>query len=142
MSKEERIQKIRELMHGFHALKKAMVCQGGEKEDITHTQWMVIFALLDPKGESVSHLAQRMGVTNSAMTQFVNALEEKGYVERKSDPNDKRSVRIVLSKNGREYVDMMKEKRIQSLERVFAILSDEEFETLLDLHRKINQSLS
>ena len=52
-----------------------------------------------------SELADRVMVTRAGITTRVDKLEENGFVERRRDPNDRRSEPIVLTKTGRRLVD-------------------------------------
>jgi DNA-binding MarR family transcriptional regulator len=63
-----------------------------------------VLRLLVEAGEPValSALAERQACVRSNMTQLVDRLEAEGSVERKQDPNDRRSVRASLTPLGRE----------------------------------------
>ncbi len=52
-------------------------------------------------GLRLNDLASRAGVTPQSMGQFVDELEELGYVERRPDPNDRRAKRVHLTAKGK-----------------------------------------
>jgi DNA-binding MarR family transcriptional regulator len=54
---------------------------------------------------SPSDLADKIGVSRATMTQFLDALEKTGFVQRKAFPGDRRSMLIELSKDGLELLD-------------------------------------
>jgi DNA-binding MarR family transcriptional regulator len=54
-----------------------------------------LFSVIDFAGTPIGVLARRAGVTKQAMSQVVDDLVRKGYVERHEDPADRRS-RIVF----------------------------------------------
>jgi DNA-binding MarR family transcriptional regulator len=67
------------------------------------------------EGLRVSELALSTGITASGITQVVTALEERGMVGRKMDPEDRRAVRVYLTEKGRRSTDEM----MAALESVF-----------------------
>lgn len=53
-----------------------------------------------PQGERPSDLAAQLGMTKQALNYQLGQLERRGYLERRSDPEDLRSRRIVLTRRG------------------------------------------
>lgn len=51
-----------------------------------------LLANLDTEGTRVGALARRMRTSRQAASQLLQALEERGYVERVADPGDRRAV--------------------------------------------------
>ena len=52
-------------------------------------------------GLRLNDLATRAGITPQSMGQFVDELEELGYVERRPDPEDRRAKRVYLTSKGK-----------------------------------------
>ena len=63
-----------------------------------------VFQHIDADGTRLTDLAQRAQLTKQSMGYLVDYLEQRGYVERKSDPSDRRANLIVLTKRGWEQV--------------------------------------
>ena len=63
-----------------------------------------VFENIDPDGTRLTVLADRAGITHQSMGELVRALERDGYLERRSDPSDRRARVIVLTKKGRDLV--------------------------------------
>jgi DNA-binding MarR family transcriptional regulator len=102
---------------------------------VPHT---ALFSVLDrDTGTPIGVLAQRAGVTSQAMSQIVEDLVKKGYVERREDPNDRR-IRIVtltakghaLFRAGRQHLDAIERELIDKL-------GAERFETLCELLNEV-----
>ena len=53
-----------------------------------------------PQGERPSDLAAQLGMTKQALNYQLGQLERRGYLERRPDPDDQRSRRIVLTRRG------------------------------------------
>jgi DNA-binding MarR family transcriptional regulator len=63
-----------------------------------------LFENIDPGGTRLTVLAARAGMTHQSMGELVSALEQRGYVERRSDPSDGRVRLVVLTEKGRDAV--------------------------------------
>jgi DNA-binding MarR family transcriptional regulator len=76
-----------------------------------------VFRSLDPDGAGITDLAERAGVTKQAMSQLIQDLEERGYVERRPDPEDGRCKRVVLTDVGRDVIRAARDGRRRLEER-------------------------
>lgn len=95
--------------------------------------------MISDKHQSVtmSSLAQGMSVPMSTATGVVDRLVKKGLLERGRSEEDRRVVTVSLTESGREVIDDVKELLYSNLDRVRGILTVEEFETALELLRKL-----
>ena len=75
-----------------------------------------VFQYLDADGTRVSVLAERAQITNQSMGYLVDALEARGYVERKPDPADRRAALVVITDRGREQI-IAARRQIAEIER-------------------------
>jgi DNA-binding MarR family transcriptional regulator len=60
-----------------------------------------VFRALDREELSAAQLADRLGVSDQAMTHLIDEMEAKGYVERHRDARDRRVKRLRLAPRGR-----------------------------------------
>ena len=56
------------------------------------------------QAQTVRGLAESMNIAKPAVSRAVDVLAERGYVERRDDPDDRRSVLVYLTKAGREFI--------------------------------------
>lgn len=54
------------------------------------------------EGLRINELARRLAVRPPTITQMVAELERRGFVERVADPDDRRSVRVLVTQQGRD----------------------------------------
>lgn len=95
---------------------------------------------LDIEGTRINILADRVGMTKQAMGQILVELEEKGYVERRVDPTDRRAKIVSVTQIGRqlmldtleivreleaEYKNLVGEQGMQVLREVLTLISSE-----------------
>ena len=102
---------------------------------VPHT---ALFSVFDhDTGTPIGVLAQRAGVTSQAMSQVVNDLVIKGYVERREDPSDRRTRIVVLTDKGRALF-RAGSRHLDEIEREYIDqLGAERFETLCELLTEI-----
>ncbi|MFX4261499.1 MarR family winged helix-turn-helix transcriptional regulator [Pelotomaculum propionicicum] len=86
---------------------------------------------------TMSSLAQGMSVPMSTATGIVDRLVKKGLLERGRSEEDRRVVTVILTESGREVIGDLKGLLYSNLDRVRGILTVEEFETALELLRKL-----
>lgn len=60
----------------------------------------VVFQHIDAYGSRLTDLADRAQITKQSMGYLVDYLEERGYVERRPDPTDRRVALICLTERG------------------------------------------
>jgi DNA-binding MarR family transcriptional regulator len=74
-------------------------------------------------------------ITSGAMTNRIDRLEAKGLVERSPGPDDRRSVRVQLTRRAHELIDEFFAEHIANEARLFAGLTADEREQLATLLR-------
>ena len=61
---------------------------------------MTIFQHLDAEGSRIGELAERSQLTNQSVGYLVDYLEQRGYVERRPDPTNRRATLVCLTDRG------------------------------------------
>jgi DNA-binding MarR family transcriptional regulator len=61
---------------------------------------LIVLRYPGPQGERPSDLAAQLGMSKQALNYQLGQLERRGYLERRPDPDDQRSRRIVLTRRG------------------------------------------
>ncbi len=99
--------------------------------------------ILDLNGpQRMSEIARLSGVTLPAATAVVDRLVEAGLVERHSEPNDRRVVRIALTEKGRKMIASMNSVHERRLRDVLEKLTPEERTALVEHFRSIYDLLT
>src|SRR5436305_11748425 len=63
-----------------------------------------VFQHIESGGSRLTELAERAQITKQSMGYLVDYLEQRGYLERRPDPSDRRAVLISLTDRGWEQV--------------------------------------
>lgn len=98
-----------------------------------------VLARWDPgeAGARVGDLAARLRVAPRSATEVADALTALGLVERRRDPTDRRAVRLVLTRRGREVAAEVHRQRHENAARVLAVLDDTERRQLRGLLERL-----
>jgi DNA-binding MarR family transcriptional regulator len=114
--------------------------QAFEAHDLEPWEFDVLAALRRegaPYALSPGRLLQVTLVTSGTMTNRIDRLEAKGLVSRVPDPDDGRSVRVLLTDAGRQRVDDALTDLLAHEREILAGLSEAQRERLADLLRSL-----
>ena len=101
--------------------------RGHDRVTLAHT---TLLPYLDPEGTSVTNLAERAGMTKQSMRQLVIDLEDKGYIKRIPDPDDRRATLVIFTVEGRRFIEDGYEVKKEIDDEYRAILGEERVEAL------------
>jgi MarR family 2-MHQ and catechol resistance regulon transcriptional repressor len=85
----------------------------------------------------MAELARQVGLSTSGLTRLVDRVEEAGYVERQSCPNDRRGAFAVLTDAGQEVLRTALPSHLETLERRVATPLGADAGRLTDLLRTL-----
>ena len=87
-----------------HFLDELFARLAAEGYDDLRPAYSPVFQHLEQGGTRIGVLAERAQMTNQSMGYLVDALERRGYVERRPDPADRRAALVVITDRGREEI--------------------------------------
>ena len=108
-----------------------------KEHGVTTAQIGVLRQLTNQPGLSGAELARRLLITPQGVQLALTALEKRGLVERKQDPQHGRILQVFLTDEGRAVASAVVADAVAAHERVFGVLSDEEQEQLKALLRRV-----
>jgi DNA-binding MarR family transcriptional regulator len=100
---------------------------------VSTAQIGVLRQLSNEPGLSGAELARRLLITPQGVQLALTALERRGLVERKPDPQHKRILQAYLTDEGRGVANEVVSDAVAAHDKVFGVLSPEEQATLRDL---------
>ena len=105
-------------------------------------QELVLKVLSVADGQTMSQLAQALGVQPPTVTKMVTRLSAQGYVRRETSEEDGRRARVFLNDAGRELIQSV-DKAWKRLEReAMAGLADKDRKKLKKLLKQVEKNLS
>lgn len=108
---------------------------------VTMSQALTMRVLAEQDGLKIGELAALMGIKAPAASSLVEAMERGGLISREHDPDDRRISRIHLTEQGREALTASERFRREHMRRYVSVLTREDVEDILRVHRKLIESL-
>jgi MarR family transcriptional regulator, 2-MHQ and catechol-resistance regulon repressor len=105
------------------------------------SDFAVLEALLHKGPLPVQALGAKVLLTSGSMTAAVDRLEDRGLVERRRDPGDRRTRIVRLTARGRRIIRGMFARHEQAMEQAVAVLSATERSALVELLRKLGRGV-
>ncbi len=101
------------------------------------------FALLNipEEGTPATKIGPMMGLETRSLTRLLKSMEEKGLIYREADKNDKRSVRIFLTKAGKKNKEKARETVLRFNEAIRENISDQKLNTFFEVVQGINKMI-
>ncbi|GIV94374.1 MAG: MarR family transcriptional regulator [Chloroflexus sp.] len=106
------------------------------------TQYAALLLLAEHNGVRLSDLSEYLLIDKSSTTRLVDRLSALGLVERIADASDRRVQRIVLTRQGREHLGVVRSAFTESVRRRWSTLDSTEHETLIRLLLKLRRELT
>lgn len=135
----EHLERFEDLTERLSALTQTALYRACSAFGLTPTQYFALAALHSLGNPKMSQLATYLGLTPGACTTLVDRLVRQGWVERCSDPQDRRAVCIHASRMGAEAYAAVSGMRRKMTQEVYKGLDPEarehvrrSFETLID----------
>jgi len=100
------------------------------------------FALLNIHGEEgtpATKIGPLMGLEARSLTRLLRSMEDKGLILRRTDTADKRSVRILLTREGRKRKEKARETVLRFNEAVREAIPERKLEVFFDVVQNINR---
>ncbi len=91
----------------------------------------IIVAGKNGKNIISSHLAKKLGITRSAVSQIVTKLERENIVRRVASPTDRKIAYVQLSDYSRELYEAQCARANALMERIIAEFGEEEFSNFI-----------
>jgi MarR family transcriptional regulator, transcriptional regulator for hemolysin len=124
------------------AFQKAFDLELRKKAGMTITQSKVIFSLYLHSGLTQRELADKIGVESPTLVPIIDKMEEDGYVERRSDSNDRRIKRIYTTSKTDSLWDSMMECAIHLRKISIKDVSEQEIKSAFGVIKKITENLT
>jgi len=111
---------------------------------VTQTQYNVLRILrgAGADGRPSGEVASRMITREPDITRLLDRMEERGWVHRRKDPEDRRVMRAYLTLAGRELVDRLDAPVDALQEHCLGHLADAQLETLSDLLGTVREGVA
>jgi DNA-binding MarR family transcriptional regulator len=113
--------------------------RSGEFKDISVTEIHTIEAISMYDEKTMSEVASNLGITVGTLTTAIGHLVKKGYVERKRAEEDRRLVKVKLTKRGKLAFRIHEKFHSDMVKETISGLTDEEEQVLINSLEKLNE---
>ncbi len=96
---------------------------------LTIIEWYILRALYERDGQHASELARAVGRAATSFTPNLDKLQDKGLIERRPDPADRRAVHIYLTKAAEQHREAVTKSAEQIDAHIRRMFSAEDFAT-------------
>jgi DNA-binding MarR family transcriptional regulator len=134
-------------LHRVAIMSDTLDSQGdGAEPELSGPRWWLMLRLFfeeeigNDEGITPSHLSHSQRVSRNTISSLLRGLESQDMIVRVTDPADLRIFRIRLSEKGRQLILRTVPVRIQSLDHLYAALTQQEKTDLLNILHKIERA--
>ena len=97
----------------------------------------LLYTIYYKKTITMHDIAKMLNLTPGAASQIVEKLVTEGLLRRDYDMEDRRIIHITFTPEGRERFSKIVDDFKSKIEKLLAVISDEEFETLSEINTKL-----
>ncbi len=109
-----------------------------EAWDLTRNELdVMLFLANNPQYDRAADIVTRRGIAKSHVSLSVGNLEKRGFLTRRFDENDRRTVHLKLSEEAMAVAKEARKSQVDFFSRIFYGLSREELETWHNLYAKV-----
>lgn len=104
-------------------------------------QFFALMMLYRKGPQGMSDLASAMQVSKQQLTPLIDRIFEQKLAERRSDPEDRRVIRIEISQTGKDLIDEMMKQNLHTLADRLTVLPAEELVELDTMMVRVRELL-
>jgi len=124
----------------WHAISRMYNTQAAQY-GITTSIGFVLLNINPEEGTPATKIAPLLGLESRSLTRILKSMEEDGFIYREADKQDKRSVRIFLTKEGLEKKEIARQTVRHFNKKVQEQIPDEQLQTFFKVISQINQMI-
>ena len=129
------------LMHDVSRLLRKSFDRHASTTGLTRAQWRVLAHLSRNEGVKQAGLAEILEIKPITLGRLLDRLDAHGWVERRSDPMDKRARRLFLTQKGRSILRELRVVALSVRSEALSGLTDAEQDLLIDQLRAVKENL-
>jgi DNA-binding MarR family transcriptional regulator len=129
------------LVSRIYATNRAQLEAEFEGEDISFTQWRVLMCLRDDIANTAADISRELSHDKGSMTRIADQLEERGFIQRQRDKDDRRLVFLTLTTAGRAAVNRLVPKLVNYYNDLLEDFSPQDVQLLTQLLTRLRAAL-
>lgn len=109
---------------------------------LTRAQCRILGYLARNEGINQAGLAELLEIRPMTLVRQIDRMEDTGWIERRSDPDDRRARRLFLTEKGSRVLSRIWDVSSETRDEALARLSPTDADRLIDLLRRVQATLS
>ena len=110
-----------------------------ELDALPLAQMRLLWPVFQTRGGTMKEFSERLGVSQSTVTQLADRLVKRGLIERQADAADRRVVRLQVSEQGRRILTEANRRQRETAEGVWSVLSPDEQQGVMDALKMLGE---
>ena len=129
-----------EFLRNMRSAQKASV---GKRIDGFRGEAFILYFINEMEGRTVpSHISSALGISSARVAAALNSLEERELITRRIDSEDRRKIIVELTPRGAKYVEELKMKQIERLQKTLILLGEEDAKELVRIVGRLVETFS
>lgn len=108
-----------------------------QSHQLNTSEFSVLELLFNRGPQPMQMIASRMLMANSSMTYVIDKLEQKGFIRRIQQEQDKRVTMVELTELGTNFFSNIFPKHVETLSKMYEHLTEYELLQLIDTLKKV-----
>ena len=104
--------------------------------------WLILVALKQQRWRAQQEIAAAVGIEGPTLTHHLDRLEKAGLIERARDPEDRRAVRVEMTRAGDELFHTLRKAAVAFDGRLRAGLSEDELGTFRRVLARLRENVA
>ncbi|MFK2826191.1 MarR family transcriptional regulator [Bacillus sp. B190/17] len=136
-----------QLLRSFSNVQKNMmrfIQKTAADNDLSVPQYTILMAIASHKKMTQKSVGEKTLLPKSTLSQAVDGLVQAGWLNRQQVEGNRREIELTISEQGEAFVKMMHAQEggiHQVFQSAVELLTDKQYEELLDVHEKISNCL-
>ncbi len=108
--------------------------------DSMHGEQFILFFLSAHKDSAIpSEIGREMGISSARIAAALNSLEEKGFITRRIDTDDRRKILVDLTESGRAEVEKQKREVKTAAANTLRYLGEHDARELIRIMKRLSE---
>ena len=113
-----------------------------DDKDFTLNEVVVLIFLSEYSGQNtIKAISEQLNISKGLVSRSVESLRKKGFLETRTDMDDRRKILLTLLPQAQPYVQYFKERQECFDRRILKDISDQELEAAIQTFQKISQNI-
>jgi DNA-binding MarR family transcriptional regulator len=135
------IEDVKKGLYDFVIISRSIMNEINYEEKLSISQLSLLYLLEECESYRVSELAEKLGITSSAVTNLSNKLVESKFITRFRPENNRRVVMISLTDKGKKFLKKMGEVKSRFLSKSLSELNNDDLKNMNLSFLKLNYAL-